>query len=211
MCFSPEASFTSALVLGVIGLYGLTYVKTARQLPLALFPLLFACHQAFEGILWLYLRDHAVSTTLALIAQRGYVFLAYLFFPVYCPYIAWMWETSSSRRLWIGLCMLMGLAVAIAHLERLGGDAIMAKQVGSSIQYPGAGPETTIPYLFATCLPFLLCRDWKIWGLGIFNIIAFFFVWYVYYVTAASVWCFFAAWISLYSVWILHQDKQEVA
>ena len=65
MCFSPEVSFGSANCTSLIGLYGMTLVKspntpstytpstyTSSTLPLAFLPLFFALHQALEGVLW---------------------------------------------------------------------------------------------------------------------------------------------------------------
>lgn len=209
MCFSAEASFASTLVISLIGIYGLTCVKSARQLPLAILPFFFALHQALEGILWLYLRDRSVSTSLALMAQQGYVFFAYLFFPIYFPFIAWMWETSTTRRMWIAVFLFVGVCVALAHVERLGWQTIVAKQVGSSIQYPYIGPETGIPYLCAVSIPFFLCHDRKMWGVGILAITSFFFALYIFYLTTASVWCFCAAWMSLYGLLMLKRGDKE--
>lgn len=205
MCFSPEVSFSSAIFLALTSVYALSLVKSPRQLPLACLPLFFGLHQACEGVLWLYLRDHAVSTQLALIAQRGYVFFAYLFFPVYFPFIAWNWEQSPSRRFWIMLFLLIGLSIACLHTYRLVGDEIIVKQVGSSIQYPAANSVISLMYLCATCASLLFCHDRKIWSIGILGIVSFFFCWLIFYLTAASVWCFCAAWISILSVWVLHQ------
>lgn len=207
MCFSPEASFFSAAVLALVSVFALTLVKAPRQRPLALLPFFFACHQAFEGVVWLYVRGYGVSESMAYFAQQGYIFLAYLFFPVYFPFIAYNWETRPERRKWIALCLFVGLIVACAHLSRLFVDHIVAKPVDSSIQYPFATAWTSIPYLFTTCVSFLLCRDRRMWVAGTLGIVTFFIAWWIHYWTAASVWCFYAAWISSLSVWVLWPRK----
>ena len=52
MCFSATASFSAAAVCGAIGV--LTVRRASRpDLMLALIPVIFALHQAFEGVVWL--------------------------------------------------------------------------------------------------------------------------------------------------------------
>lgn len=205
MCFSPEVSFGSAIFLAGIGFYALSLVKQLRQLPLACLPLFFALHQACEGVLWLYLHGSLNSPQLALLAQRGYIFFAYLFFPVYFPFIAWNWEQASSRRIWILLFLFIGIAVASVHANRLVAHDMVVKQIGSSIQYPAAHVSISLLYLCSTCVALFFCRDRRIWSIGLLGIISFFFCWLFFYLTAASVWCFCAAWISILSVWVLRR------
>jgi hypothetical protein len=209
MCFSPEVSFGSAIVIGLIGLYGLSLVKNRRMLHLACLPLIFALQQVCEGVLWLYLRDQAVSTSFAFAAQRIYLFLAYMLYPVYLPYIAWRWESSPSRRIWIGLTLLAGVVIACVHAYLTETDTIVAQVVGSSIQYPFIWLSTGIPYLIVVSLPCFLCRDRRMWVIGALVFASFFLAWWVRYMTLASVWCFFSAWISILSVWVLRQPPVE--
>ncbi len=53
MCFSPEADFTAAAVVGVVGVATLRLVREPRDLLIAALPLLFALHQFVEGFVWL--------------------------------------------------------------------------------------------------------------------------------------------------------------
>jgi hypothetical protein len=55
MCFSAEASFLSAGLLGIAGVTSLYMVKDSKYIPFATIPLLFAIHQLSEGFLWLSL------------------------------------------------------------------------------------------------------------------------------------------------------------
>src|SRR6476620_4711283 len=45
VCFSAEADFASAAVIGAIGVATLTKVRAPREIPLAVMPLAFAAHQ----------------------------------------------------------------------------------------------------------------------------------------------------------------------
>lgn len=53
MCYSATASFASAAVIGAVGAATLTQVRRRREIPFAALPLLFAVHQATEGLVWL--------------------------------------------------------------------------------------------------------------------------------------------------------------
>jgi hypothetical protein len=61
MCFSPEADFTAAAVVGVVGIETLRRVRTRRELLVGSLPLLFAMHQFTEGFVWLGLRGDVSS------------------------------------------------------------------------------------------------------------------------------------------------------
>lgn len=51
MCFSPEASFTTAAVTAVVGVYALARIQRPRELPFAVMPLCFSAQQIGEGLL----------------------------------------------------------------------------------------------------------------------------------------------------------------
>ena len=55
MCFSVEASFASAAVVGGIGAATLIKVREPRELLLGALPLMFAFHEFDEGTVWLSL------------------------------------------------------------------------------------------------------------------------------------------------------------
>ncbi len=61
MCFSPEADFTAAAVVGVVGVATLRLVREPRDLLIAALPLLFALHQFVEGFVWLGLQGDVSS------------------------------------------------------------------------------------------------------------------------------------------------------
>lgn len=53
MCFSAEADFTAAAVIGAVGVATLLQARRPEALPLAALPALFALHQFTEGFVWL--------------------------------------------------------------------------------------------------------------------------------------------------------------
>lgn len=55
MCFSAGASFAAGTALSIVGVLTVRNSRGARELPLALIPLLFGVQQLTEGVLCLSL------------------------------------------------------------------------------------------------------------------------------------------------------------
>lgn len=81
MCFSPDADFTAAAVVGGVGVVTLRQVRTRRELIVGSLPLLFALHQFSEAFVWLWLRGH-VSSGVGHTATCIYVIYAYAALPM---------------------------------------------------------------------------------------------------------------------------------
>ena len=83
MCFSAQASFITGV--GLLGLGALTIkrVRTRRELPYALIPLLFGIQQLLEGMLWLTFTKSApaLNTWLTYL----YLLFANVLWPIYVP------------------------------------------------------------------------------------------------------------------------------
>jgi hypothetical protein len=92
VCFSPEADFTSAVVVGAVGVATLTKVRHQRELLLAALPVAFACHELAEGFVWLRLRGTIPrsDTKFALYAYLSYAWRC-------CPRSSRSRSCSSSR------------------------------------------------------------------------------------------------------------------
>jgi hypothetical protein len=80
MCFSAPASLIASGGLVVIGGASLAIAKKEEKI-LAAIPFLFGIQQAFEGIQWLHLNVGPPS----LFAGYGFLFFAFLVWPVYVP------------------------------------------------------------------------------------------------------------------------------
>ena len=94
MCFSATASFTAAAVLSTTGVVTLKKAKSTSELPLASIPLLFGIQQAIEGIVWISFG----STLLNTIAAYGFLFFAYVLWPILVPIATLLVETHPLRR-----------------------------------------------------------------------------------------------------------------
>jgi len=109
MCFSATASFAVGAALTPAGVYCVrsAFTKDIRYLPLALTPLAFAAQQVAEGVVWVGLgrEDPAWSTPASLV----YLFFALSFWPVWIPLSAAFLEQRRFAQAILAVCLLAGL------------------------------------------------------------------------------------------------------
>ena len=101
MCFSPEVSFGSAVALVAVGAYCWHTARRQcpRLWPVALVPGLFGLQQATEGLVWLGLNTG--NSQLSQAAARIYLFFALAFWPICFSVAAALIEPPGWRRKWL--------------------------------------------------------------------------------------------------------------
>lgn len=208
MCFSAEVSFLSAGLLGIIGVQTLREHRKPAQLPFALLPLLFGVHQLSEGILWVYLGNQKPPDLLAYSAQFVYLLIAYFLVLLWIPIAAFLLEKVRWRRLTMGGFALLGLVLACLNFDKFEGGWVV-RIVDHSIQYPNTQWIRGLPYVLTVCVPFILSSEPYLPWIGVFGALSFLIAFTFYYATSASVWCFFAACISLNIYWMLRRLNEE--
>jgi len=198
MCFSATASFTAGTALSAVG--GLTLRKSRGkvELPLALVPLLFGVQQLTEGVLWLSLRNDLPL----LKSWATYIFstFSHVLWPIFVPFAILLVETSRRRRAAIGAFQVLGLSVGLYLLYFIVRFPVIARVHDRSIFYDS--PHfyilgVLVIYLLATCVSGLFSSHRCI---NVFGVLAFVLAVAAYQVsvkTFVSVWCFFAAVLSL--------------
>ena len=222
MCFSATASFVTAAVLVPIGVraVGLALQREpARWLPLAVTPLLFACQQALEGIVWLALNQAALWPLLRPVSL-AYLAFAFAFWPVWLPWVAlrlavghvsrggqwlmrlcWGMGALLAAQLWIPLLLNTGL---IAPIVRHGSIDYQAEVPASALL--GHQPVTLL-YGLIVCLPLLLCPSRRVRWLSLALALAFAISQLVFLYAFSSVWCYFSAVLSGLVVWVLGEER----
>lgn len=201
MCFSPEASFTASFALFAIGLLTISRIRSPRHLMIALVPILFAIQQACEGMLWLTL-PRATNDIWITIFKYCFLTFAFLIWPIWIPCSLFLVEKNYYRRIALGTCAVGGILWALAILgifiQRGAYVALGCYHIYYSLDIPWITTETgVILYNLATILPFFISSIPKMW---IFGLLAFIscivslLMWTQFFV---SVWCFFAAVLSL--------------
>ena len=197
MCFSATASFTAGTTLSLVGVAAIGQVRRRAELPLALIPLLFGVQQLVEGVVWLTFTRN--SPALARMMTYAYSVFSHVLWPVYVPFAFRFLETVPWRRRAMGWFLVAGVAVGLYLLYFIVTRPVVA-QVDRHIVY--VSPHFYIVavmafYLASTCVTgFLSSHPF----LRMFSVLALlsFIASYLFHARAlVSVWCFFAAILSV--------------
>jgi len=212
MCFSAKASFGAAGILAILGYQTLKLVQERHQFPLAVVPFFFALQQFSEGVMWTFLSSDISPNALFYIAQFLYVFMAYLFYPIWFPFSVWTLEIVPWCRYVIFCVLLLGIGVAFLNIDLLSGVSgkkVIVKVIGLSLHYPEMSWSRATFYYLAVCLCCLLSSRKYVWCIGVTGSVALAVTYYFYYQTAASVWCFFAAFICMI-IYLVIRDQRKI-
>ncbi len=192
MCFSAQASFAAAAVLGVVGAATFAQRPEPRRLAFAAFPLLFAVHQTIEGFVWLGVANGAPPPWLTAL----YLFFAQIFWPVFTPLSVLLMEEDWRRRIGLGILLAAGLVVSATLAVVLLQNSYSVSVVNGSLQYStGHQFEDRMIglYLLAVVAPLILSRYRYVMAFGAVVLAGSIATHLAFYYAAASVWCFFAA------------------
>ncbi len=198
MCFSATASFTAGAALLVIGAVTTSRVRRAAEVPFALIPALFGVQQLIEGALWLTFPDNAslINSVLTL----AYSFFSHVLWPIYVPIAVLLLEPVAWRRKALMAIAVAGAAVGLYLLYFLITEPIVSEVVGRHISYQSPHfyiVAVMVLYVLATCVSSFIssCKTIRWFGAATFVALltagAFYRFWFI------SVWCFFAAVLSL--------------
>ena len=192
MCFSAAASFTTAAVIGAIGVGALAQRPEKKRLPFAAIPLIFAAHQAIEGAIWLSIGDGAPPQALVL----AYLFIAQIFWPIYTPLAVLVMESDRRRRLSLWILLAAGAAVSAAMAFIMLRHNYSVEIVNHSLHYATQAEfekQLIGLYVVATTAPLLLSPHRYVIAFGATVLLAAIVTELAFYYAGASVWCFFAA------------------
>jgi hypothetical protein len=206
MCFSTEASFTAALVLAITGSLTLKNNSLRPQFFLAAIPLLFALQQLSEGFVWLHISKNIGSDALFYNAQRAFLTFAFLVWPIWIPLSLAMVEAVPWRRFVLILILYAGVILSLLNLSYAMKHDISVQVVNHSLHYSVKVPPQAAIYPLIVLLPCFISNLKKLKLFGILIVIGYLIAAYFYKMTFVSVWCFFAAIVSLLVYKILKEN-----
>jgi hypothetical protein len=213
MCFSAGASFTSGVLLTVVGTETLRKVHKPSQLAFAGITLFFAFQQFIEGFLWTII-PHQNYPALQKTATYIFMLMAQVAWPVLIPLSVLLMEESKTRKRILFALLAVGLGVGLYFLRRALAYEIHAVISGYHVIYQSAVPDPSrkIPmffYLVATLVPFFVSSLKRAYIMGIIMTVSFIVsaVFYRQYLT--SVWCFFAAVMSFVIFYIIRDSHKK--
>lgn len=211
MCFSAHASFIAAGLLSVIGCISLYKADTWSKQLLAFTPLLFAVQQAIEGFLWLLLPHTSLLSSLF---TYGYLFFAYMLWPVYVPFLILNQEKGFGIKIALYATFIVGVLIALFLGKSLLLYGATATIVKHQITYTLVEPISFFMSAFLTCLyaiativPFFIARKPYFWFFGTMLSITYLISFIFYYHAFGSVWCFFAALLSCSTIYYMYAQK----
>jgi len=203
MCFSASASFIASGGLAVASAATLGVTPRRRRF-LVFIPLVFAIQQALEGYQWILLNVSTMSAA----AGYGYLAFAYVFWPVAVPLFVMKLDvrTRNRTRWFLGL----GTAVAAWNLAFILLHGLTIRVLGGHITYGVDIPYpelVTIAYVAAVCGALLCSRKIAIRVLGVLSLVSAIVAYFWFSPGFPSVWCYFAAVISVFILWSVWRGK----
>lgn len=215
MCFSAEASFIASGVLGVVGVASVRKAKESTQIPFTAIPFLFAVQQAAEGVLWIGLENANHEWWLN---SSIYIFLvhAQVVWPLWVPLSILLLEKSEARKKVIKVMLAMGAIISIYLLYCLVVYDVKAEIHSRHIKYSLDFPlrlvwMSNVLYFVPVVMPLFVSKTKKIRLLGIAILVSFIVAKAYFEDHLISVWCYFAAVISITVLWISSDFKKDSA
>ena len=220
MCFSATVSYSAAAVLVTTGLYT---VHQARRLPVpywmwAAIPVFFGFQQAFEGRVWQML--DAGNAGAAVPYALGFHFFSHFLWLWWLPLCSYLVEPGKIRKRVIGGCAIFGAfagtlvySVMLSHPEWMS-VAVREHSIYYSFSVPYRSsihlPITPAAlYALTVLVPLLLSSHSKIRIFGGLTALSMVLTAQAYSAAYVSVWCFFAAALSLYLVYMIRHVVAE--
>lgn len=219
MCFSATASFTLFGALVPLGIYSIAKAHQSKGgwVPFAVYPLAFGLQQGLEGFVWLGLQDG--NDTMVCVASRGYLFFSHFFWLAWVPFSVWMIETNPLRKRLLAVLSAIGFFYGLSimvpsvllrdwlHMELIN----QSLEYNTTLIYEGFINRTALRLFYAAIVVGALVlsshRPVRIFAGLVAVSLAGTYVFFAY--AFISVWCFFAAILSVYLVVVIWLDARR--
>lgn len=207
MCFSAGASFAGGAVITAVGIATLSKVRKPQQKMFASIPLVFGVQQISEGFVWIALQNPGNDLMLKI---SSYIFLvaAVVVWPAMIPLAVLRMEKPGWRRKALKAFLVAGIVTSLYY-----GSGLLLHRVEPMIREHHIYYENDYPvlfrlpafilYLVATLLPLYFSSVRKMYLFGILVTLSCLVTGIFYREYLTSVWCFFAAFISMVIWWII--------
>lgn len=211
MCFSASASFAGGAVITAIGIMSVTRNTTPERRLFAGIPLIFGIQQISEGFVWVALQSQQHDLMLTI---SSYVFLlaAVVIWPFMIPLSVLLMEKSQQRRKVLRVLLAIGIITSLYY-----GTGLLLYDVNPQIsehhiRYASEFPRPLalaafIIYATATLVPLFVSSVRRMWMFGTLVAASCLVTGIFYKEYLTSVWCFFAALISVVIYWIISEKR----
>jgi len=210
MCFSAGASFGASAVLSIIGTAAIMKARTIPQGLFACIPIIFSIQQLAEGMLWLSLKDPRLAALQPFFTYTFLVF-ALVVWPVWIPLTIRMLEKDAKRKKTLGLLLFAGLVVAVGSACAIVFYPAVVVPLEHNLHYnidlpagaAGLIKVFTLLYFATTIISTFISSARRMNWLGIVFFLSYSVTLILYSGSVVSVWCYFAALLSIVVYWIL--------
>lgn len=198
MCFSASASFIAGISLSAAGVATIRLTVRRVEIPFAAIPLLFGIQQIIEGMIWLSFQEQSSLPVARL--TLIYSLFSHVVWPTFVPFAVVLLETVPWRRKALMACQVAGAVVGLYLLYFIVQFPVTAQVLGRHIVYESPHfyiNEVMILYLIATCASSFVSSHRIIRLFGALSLGSFALAYAIHAETTVSVWCFFAAVLSI--------------
>ena len=214
MCYSASGSFALSGILTAAGVVGVARNRSKTHRLFAAIPLLFAAQQAVEGVVWSTFppSEHDAAHRVATVA---FVAVAMVIWPVLVSSSLRAAERRTARRRALTALLGVGALVAAGSALLMMRTPPVAAIAGHSIRYESMsfGSHATqivllLIYLGSTILPFFVSTMPMARTIGITLVISLVVTFFVERDALTSVWCFFAAVLSVQTLVVVERVRR---
>ncbi len=216
MCFSATGSFGVAAVIAGIGAVAVTQDKPPSHRMLAVVPLLFAAQQVAEGVVWMTI-GHPADSSLQAIAVALFLGFALVCWPMWVPISLFTAERDPRRRRALAVLSVIGVIVGVYAAFLLMRGRPTAHVAGHSLayDYKDRGPALVLAlylpgYVLPTVGPFFVSTISRARTMGTVLVLSLLATFMIERRALTSVWCFFAAILSVLIVLSIGKDYRLV-
>ena len=209
MCFSAEVNFVASAAIGAVGIATLAHVRQPRDVLFASMPLFFALHQFTEGFVWLGLNGTIGETARDNVAFL-FLFYAQGLLPILMPLSVLLMEDIGWRRISLAVITVIAFVFGAYMIWGVTSFPTSCYAENSSIVYSNPVTEswwTGITYILVTCGALVLSGFSVVRWFGVFNLIGLTIIMIAKSYAFSSVWCFYAAVISVILYWQFRTGK----
>jgi hypothetical protein len=198
MCFSASASFAAGTALLAIGAVTVKKAGHGAELAYAAIPLLFGVQQLIEGMVWLSFSSE--EPMLNSVVTFVYSLFSHVLWPIYVPFAVLLLEPVRWRRRALAAFLVAGAAVGLYLLVNMFRFPIESRAAAGHIEY--VSPHFYVVavmagYFAATCISMLFSSQKLVNFFGAAALLSFALAYAIYRQWFISVWCFFAALLSV--------------
>jgi len=215
MCFSAAGSFAVSGLLSGVGAMSFRRKVLPPYGMVAAIPFLFAIQQAAEGVVWLT-TPRSSDTEIQRIAATIFLSCALIVWPVWLSFALRRVERVPERRRILGALGWAGVVVAVTASALLARRPPEVAIAGHSIHYDRAGGGSSaalnalliLIYIVPTVVPFFVSTMRLARTIGATLIISLIVTAFAERDALTSVWCFFAALLSVLIVLSLQAEHK---